>query len=299
MWGFDADWDINEHGYRGKAFSRDKPPGVKRAVIYGGSAVFDLGAGQGRDWPSRVEHALQEQEFANVEVINAGIPRHASFDSLGRVFAEGHHFRPDFLLLYNAWNDLKLFSSDEPLLRQIKPFDPTKNPILNYRNRLDRQLWQVSEVYNLLRFHYFRNKYRVGQEGRMPAAQTAQGIAPAALDQYRLNLEMFVDVARNIDAVPVLMTQARLITRDNQETEQARLRDAYQYLPPMLIYEGMQRADEIIRSVARDKGVELIDASTLMTGEGAYFRDHVHLSEQGSSRLSAIVSEHLASLLRR
>ena len=100
----DVKWHINERGYRGHNFAVAKPKGTIRIIFYGGSAVFDPGSPEGKDWPHRVEDILRQSGFPNVEVINAGIPGHASFDSFGRFFAEGHAFDPDYVVLYNAWN---------------------------------------------------------------------------------------------------------------------------------------------------------------------------------------------------
>ena len=44
---------INELGYRGMPFTREKPAGVIRIMFYGGSQVFDSPADVGHDWPFR------------------------------------------------------------------------------------------------------------------------------------------------------------------------------------------------------------------------------------------------------
>ena len=43
---------IDEHGFRGKSFVLPKPSGTRRVVVLGGSAVFDIYATEGRDWPT-------------------------------------------------------------------------------------------------------------------------------------------------------------------------------------------------------------------------------------------------------
>ena len=68
----------------------------------------------GNDWPSRIQANLNRDGKATIEVINAGIPSLASFDSVGRLYTEGHLFNPDCVILYNAWNDIKYFSRELP-----------------------------------------------------------------------------------------------------------------------------------------------------------------------------------------
>src|SRR5262245_44067511 len=96
--GRDLHYRITDKGYRGDDFEWQKPQGTVRILVYGGSSVFDIYQGEGRDWPARVERALTEGGIA-AEVINAGVPGHTSLDSLGLLLAEGHRLDPDYVLL--------------------------------------------------------------------------------------------------------------------------------------------------------------------------------------------------------
>ena len=101
--GWGARWPINAKGYRGRDFPAEKPAGKVRIMFYGGSTVFDSFATDDQDWPHRIEKLLHQKGLSQVEVINAGIPGHASFDAVGRLFSEGHRLRPDYLVLYTAF----------------------------------------------------------------------------------------------------------------------------------------------------------------------------------------------------
>ena len=48
-------WEINEKGYRGPNFETEKPEGVIRIIVYGGSAAFDMMVSEGKDWPHLVQ----------------------------------------------------------------------------------------------------------------------------------------------------------------------------------------------------------------------------------------------------
>ena len=110
-------WEINEKGYRGPNFEMEKPEGVTRIIVYGGSAAFDMMVSEGKDWPHLVQKKLRESGLANVEVINAGIMGHTALESVGKLFTEGFVFKPDYVLIYNAWNDIKYLSSQKTVLR--------------------------------------------------------------------------------------------------------------------------------------------------------------------------------------
>src|SRR5262249_19869413 len=110
---------INSLGYRGSDFAIRKPKGITRILILGGSSVFDQNVkdsnpDEGNDWPHLAERLLKKKGFENIEIINAGIPAHASFDSLGRLYSQLWVYEPDYILLYDAWNDIKLFGRLTP-----------------------------------------------------------------------------------------------------------------------------------------------------------------------------------------
>ena len=291
---------VNQKGYRGRDFSQEKFSTTIRIIIYGGSVVFDLGMPLGKDWPHAAERLMQQRGFPQVEVINAGIPGHASFDSVGRLFAEGHLFQPDYVLLNNTWNDIKLFSSSQSLLRTLRPYKASENVMTHYQNALDRFLCEHVNLYVVLRQGFLARKLRISAEGGKPRVNYGEykKIAPSALKQYHLNLEMFVDCARNIGATPVLMTQARMVLKDNESVDGQLLQNAYGMIPSHeFIYQSFIAADHIIRSVAKEKNVSLIDASALMTGKKNLFFDHVHMNLLGSEQLAEIVAEHMVDLM--
>jgi len=79
-------YPIDDRGYRGAGFPLEKPAGVTRILVYGGSAAFDVARSGEDDWPSHAGRLLRARGH-RVEVINAAVPGHASFDSLGRFLA--------------------------------------------------------------------------------------------------------------------------------------------------------------------------------------------------------------------
>ena len=291
-------WFINSKGYRGKDFSRKKDNEIIRVIVYGGSAVFDSKVSYEKDWPSRLEVLLKEKGIKNIEVINAGIPGHATFDSFGRLFSEGHVFQPDYVILYNAWNDIKYFSFEEPLLRKFKPYKKSLDFRITYRGRLDRMLCNFSQLYVRLRHRYYQWKLNVGREGAVEKIKNDREVNQLGLKQYRLNIEMFVDLARNIDAVPILAKQARLVSQDNTDEEKSRIFYRYQHMQHQTLVDAFKKTDDIIENVAESKKVPMVDPSKQMTGEGEYFCDHIHLSDKGSQKLASIMADFLYQLIQ-
>ena len=294
-----AQWRINEKGYRGGNFSVAKPKGAIRILFYGGSAVFDPYASWQEDWPRRVENILHQNGLTHVEVINAGIPGHASFDSFGRLFAEGHIFGPDYVVLYNAWNDIKYFRATEPLLRHFRPYVEWADPRLNYTGTLDRFICEHSQLYVYLRHRYYNWRHQIALEGGKPQGQYSSQLSDLALKQYSINVEMFVDLARNIGAVPILMTQARLPAPDNTEAEKKRISYDYQLLTHPALCRAFEKIDQIIHRVAQEKNVFVIDASTNLSGKNEFFNDAVHLTDEGARQLATITAQHFVQFIKK
>ena len=61
-------------------------------------------------WPHLIEKALHHRGYDKVEVLNAGVVGYSSFDSFSSLYSGIWMFKPDYVLLYNAWNDIKYFS---------------------------------------------------------------------------------------------------------------------------------------------------------------------------------------------
>ncbi|MBI5099504.1 MAG: SGNH/GDSL hydrolase family protein [Nitrospirae bacterium] len=295
-----VEYYVSKKGYRGHDFNWNKPVGTIRIIIYGGSQVFDIYSPEEKDWPHQVEYILKNNGFPNVEVINAGIPGHASFDSFGKLFAEGHLLRPDYVIIDNAWNDFQMLRYNQSLLRERKPSQILDDPRINYQGVIDRMLCETSQLYLRLRSRYIDWKFNIDNEGAIPEGEYWNMISEIGLKQYKLDMEMFVDLARNIGAVPILMTQPRHISFNNTDEEKKSFEKSYQFkkMDHQTICTVFDKTDEIIKSVAKSKNALMIDASQSLTGKHEFFFDVIHTNDKGSNYLASITAEYLMDLLK-
>lgn len=298
---------INAKGFRGGDFAVRKPAGVTRIVFLGGSAVFGYQLkGPEADWPHLVQKKLRALGHGYVECLNAGTPGHASFDVLGRLYSEIHLYSPDWIVFYECFNDMLYFtwlSPERTLLDGYEPQPHPDDPRITYRGRLDRLLC-YSQLYTKLRTHYYDRKHSDWRTG-VPAQaaflrerrEELKAPTEFAFRQYRLNVALICDAARNIGARTLLLTQARLAGGpevsiiettpwDVLKMDEATFRAAYAC------------CDTILREVAAEKGAEFLDVSGEVSGRPEYFFDIVHLSPAGAERVATLVAEHLDILLR-
>ena len=291
---------INEHGSRGASFELPKPSGVRRIVVLGGSTVFDLNADEGFDWPHLVEKFLKEKGHHQVEVINAGIPGHTSGDSLGRLYTEIWQWEPDYLMIYEAWNDIKYFNSlshDTPLIRLVKPTNPAADPFKTYQGTMD-YLLSYSQLYVKIRNRYFVWKHQVGSEGKFKE-ERKDNVGSLGLAQFRLNMEMFVDVSRNIHAIPILLTQATLVSPTNTAEDRRKIIYGYVGLSHEGILQAYEKCRQIILGVAREKKADVLDLLPQLQGKSELFHDHDHTTPRGSEEIARRIANFLDPLLKQ
>ncbi len=294
---FDTYYGINSKGYRGPEFSFEKPEGTIRIMVYGGSAVFDILMSMDDHWPYKAQGLLHERGFTKVEVINAGIPGHASFDSVGRLFSEGHYYAPDFVAMDNAWNDLKYFLYKGPPIPLVEPYHRSRDPRLDYHNAVDRFLGERLSSYLFVRQKFYIDKLNIGPEGGLGDFEKEPDVQNSALRQYKLNFMAFADIARDAGAEPVLIIQPRLVSADNREEDKEKIRYEYPGMDHRQLVEAFSMTDEIISEVAREKEAFLIDSTSRLTGKPEYFEDHVHFSKKGSDKMAEIFAGEMEKIL--
>jgi hypothetical protein len=304
--------EINERGYRGKLFAVPKPKEVVRVVVLGGSAAFDAGAGEGEDWPHLTNELLWARGYTHVEIINMATPGYATWNALGQLYSEVWMFEPDYVLVYEAWNDIRYFtwlSADRSLLRGERPAKTVKdsnlvdNPFMYYTGSLD-QLLSHSQLYTRVRWRYQSWQMgMIGFEGVIKPAGGSQN-APSqpslsdsygfhASRQYALNLSLIADAAQHIGATPLFLTQARLVSPPNSEADRQKI----WYERVNLSHDALVRAftdcDKAVFAVAKTKDIPVLDLSEMFTGRSELFYDHVHLTPTGSQEIAKAVADFL------
>jgi lysophospholipase L1-like esterase len=247
-----------------------------------------------------VEKFLKEKGHHQVEVINAGIPGHTSSDSLGRLYAEIWQWEPDYLMIYEAWNDIKYFNSlsyNAPLIRLVKPSNSDADPFKTYQGTMD-YLLSYSQLYVRIRTRYFAWKHQVGSEGKLKE-ERKDNVGSLGLSQFRLNMEMFVDVSRNIHAIPILITQATLVSSMNTEEDRKRIVYGYVGLSHEGILQAYEKCRQVILGVAREKKADVLDLLPQLQGKSELFHDHDHTTPRGSEEIAGRVANFLDPLLKQ
>lgn len=127
----------------------------------------------------------------------------------------------------------------------------------------------------------------------------APDLGEAAEQDFESRVRDFLRAVRETGALPVLCTFA---TSHGQQDAKQLPRDVRQfmlrynrYLSPEGWTRAIARGNAIIRRVASEESVVLVDCEQAMTGNAQHFRDYVHFSREGHRRIAELLSEKLLS----
>ena len=97
---------INEHGFRGESFSKNKSENTFRIFTLGGSTTFGHGVNDDETWPAQLQNMFSDvNSNMKIEVINAGIQAGDSRHEYQLVKQKLVNFDPDMIIMYDGWND--------------------------------------------------------------------------------------------------------------------------------------------------------------------------------------------------
>ena len=121
---------------------------------------------------------------------------------------------------------------------------------------------------------------------------------------YRSRLRQLTDTCLAWGILPVLMTQPNQfgVGRDpltGADLELYPTDGSDQEMNGKLIWEILERYNDVVRSVCKEKGVPLIDLAQLLPKNSLYFYDMSHFTNRGAFEVAEIVGTCLTPVLRK
>jgi len=269
-------------------------------LFLGGSTTLCLFVDEDKRFPNLVSKNL------GVRVINGGFGGSNSMHSLLRLVGRGIPQKPNYVILMHAINDLTHISktlsywngpnSRSLIIGKIE----TNEKDLAYKSVL---LNALREIKNFL-FPNIWIKIRPLFQGFVESVQDEwleyrgqtldyKDIDRALEEQFTASLKSFIRVSRSWDIEPILMTQFNRI-KNNDDF----IKTGYGKNPQPISYDNFvnlyAKANEIVRKVAKEEKVFLIDLDLQIPSTNQYIYDSVHLNQQGSE----LVAEKITMALR-
>ncbi len=244
------------------------------AIVCLGGSTTQFRDSAGRGWPQRVESLLRERyRDRDIAVYNQGRAWYTSLHSLINYETNIRHRRPDLLIVMHAVNDL-LQNADFSYFSTgtfREDYGHFPGPVI----RLVTHEGLVKHLAGKLGHYWYHE----------PREEIVQGTFPGEA-AFRRNLSTLIDLAREDGTGVVLMTQPTLYRPE--------VTDSMRAVFYMLDYEavgpgkrwsyesaftGLTRYNDIVRDLAGERGVLLIDLERLVPKELEYFTDEVHYAD--------------------
>ena len=282
-------WKMNSLGFRGP----DLDPQALRILCVGSSETFGQFETEGNEWPRRLERVLNESvpPGRGYQLVNTGLAGETFPTSVQRLPDRLAAVSPKFVLLYPS---LAHYLSIPTLHAFVSPPPRT---VFRWRmqGRIETTLKQSMPM-------WLQTWLRQRQIDRALGRDSQFDDMPLEYRQaFCKDLETAVDLSRKAGAEPVLITHANRF-KDRIEPSERFMLVSWHKFYPMLREDAFLRMEasmnDVMRQVARDQSVLLIDAAQAMPSGPAYFADFVHFTDKGSAEFSQIVGDKLMPSLQ-
>jgi len=284
--------------FRGPEVSVEKPQGVYRIVVLGGSAAFDLQKLDGTTWAARLERTLGTLAGARVQVINAATPGFSTWQCVPLLERRMLRYQPDLVLLYELYNDSLVFRfRDRQTIRDIWKLNARANYMTGAAH--PSATWDFAgkllpKTADFLRagwIKWVRFEQRREMAERWWRSQLDAHATEEALGFYADNLERMAAVLQDRGVRFGIVTQASLIREQNPPEHRRLIQYEYRGMNHAALWDAYQRAWRLDKTVAdRHPNTFVIPAHLMIPADLRYFDDEVHLSDAGSQMLASFIA---------
>lgn len=283
----------NSYGFRGPDFPLEKPADGLRVVMLGGSTVYGVRVKDNQTSAAQLEGRLRARLPGRpVEVLNAGVAGYTSQETLGMLRHRVLNLRPDIVVIVDGRNEVfpELFNNYRD------DYSHFRTPGYRFRdsNYWHKKLFRVSHLFMML---------AAAESGRFGFSYLKEDPTYSSID-YR-NQPTAVELVRNAAELRRLETYRRHLA---EEIGTARARGVRIVLSTIAFYapkygsgiivrdprtlpaiaEEVARNNAIVRAVARDSNVTLVNAETL-AGRPDLLVDDCHFNPEGEAAFADLL----------
>ncbi|MBC7851270.1 MAG: SGNH/GDSL hydrolase family protein, partial [Chitinophagaceae bacterium] len=292
----------NSIGFRGPELSLRSPSSLS-IITMGGSTTACHFLGDDKTWPFLLGEYLKAHG-KDVWLNNAGLDGHSTFGH--EILLNDHvkQLHPNLVVFLTGINDIE---SNQPSFHDklntkgaypdFKHFIFENSEVLNLALNAVRG-WRAQKLVNT------GNKMidLKGSESRVvPDAimkerlrQQEQYLLP-----YRKRLLGLIDTCIANSTIPVMMTQPFLFGTavDSATGINFSTFPLGDNSNGQLEWQVLERYNDIVRSLCKEKNVCLVDLANLLPKNSLYFYDNVHYTNAGAVKIAEIVSESLNKVI--
>lgn len=278
---------VNSLGFRGPEFNFTKAPGTIRIVTLGGSTTMTIATDNEHTYPRLLEAKLRANyPDKTIEVINAGVGGYTSLSSLLTLAARVLPLQPDVIVVYHAVNDVhpRIYPGFQPDYSHYG-----KVMVLPEKSILVEWLEPLRMV-SLFRYLILKDRVHVmalrSQSTKHPKSLKVQdaNFTKTTSETFRRNIRGIIALAQAHGVRVVLSTQFYSRTH---------LRSSTRY-SPIAYSKGIDEHNEVMRSLAVEYGLTLVDAAReFPTERHELFTGFVHVVKEGAEVKAEIFANNL------
>ncbi len=267
-----------------------------RIAMIGASTTANIWLNFEENWPGRlgekIRHALPAK---NVTVINAGVPGFNSAQSIGNLALRVMPFKPDLVIVYHGYNDLKV----------VRPEFEAKPDYSNVHTRpygqYERPNWIIRLLNTSMSYVRARNAYREYKKATtnidvLTSEIRLDRMPTSAEAVFEHNIRMLVACARAGGARVVLSSFATLHdispgkgTESLSTMQHEELYSLARFMPGLSldgVFDGISRYNLRLREISKEQNTGWVDNANLIAHEDENFVDRVHFSKVGAERMA-------------
>jgi lysophospholipase L1-like esterase len=277
---------INSLGFRSPELDRPKPPARVRLAFLGASTTFCAEAsGNETTWPHLVWSALQSAyPSVTFDYVNAGVPGYRVEHSIRNLEHRVKPLSPDIIVIYESPNDLRHDTRRLAEAQNLIAGPPTKATWLAEWS----VAWLIIE----------KNFQLLNRQRTAAAEQRRLAFDPRALSEgFRTRLTRLIRDAQRVAPIVAVATFSHKIRHEQSREQQLHAANTDLYYAPYMslagLLSGYDEYNRVIRQVARDTNIILIEGEELIPGDDEHFYDSVHFTDAGSRVMADRVLRHL------
>jgi hypothetical protein len=277
--------------FRSRVTSMEKEAGDRRYWLASASHAEDIYLPSSMIFPNILERLLKDGKV-NAVVLNASRGGSDILGNVGDLKRWGGQWKPDYVILYQM--SLPIGS----IAKRIMGNRAQVLPSLNHNGIKGGPIAWINQLVEKTTI-YANVKGQIA--ARIGANRVlANGLGIQGEQEFSAMLQDFIGAARAIGSVPVLTTFATSHTRKNLgEIPQDIAISLFKY-SSLLSVEGwvasVERFNAVVKRVAIEEEILLIDVESAVADRPEYFRDFVHFTPAGHEAVAKTMSKALMHL---
>ena len=279
-----------------------------KIIFIGGSTTECIYVKENNRFPYLVGQLIEEKTNKLINSYNSGKSGNSAVHSLDVLLNKIIPMEPDMVVIMHAINDYALLTYDHTYW----PVGTTRSTIITIKDHLPKVkketfIWHLKglfrSIYPNIYYKIFLVKERIlhPPKPKKPYDEWADRrhmVKDRDFDfmqkEFKWILQTLVTVSKTREILPVLITQAN---RFKDNPDEFILKSMNPLLSGGITYETFKKEydtfNEIIREVAKENEIPLIDLAKLVPQEKEYMYDSIHYNDTGSKFVANIISEKL------